>query len=640
MAIEVSETNATFEITVNETVSPITVTVETAGINAATQTALDAKQDVLVSGTNIKTINSESILGAGNIEIVSGGGTALTTTYDNADSNLTATNVKAALDELDADISAISGDFQGDLAIADTPTLDGYYFATESGTYTNAGSVVSDLTAGLNVITKIGATYGIVVIPFSTDGFAKWDDILSILNSTKNTVLSIPYFDSRYINATTLINSVNPSIEFTAGVGEEGTVQENRVYFENATSYATSERVAISKRNSYMCFAYTDWGDNNTDRAIIGEDVSGGFYIQVRLGLGVFTLNIVNPGATGPIFDLPVGFDKTQPIVLQIVNNEDETQAWINGEELVLSNSPTNNTGTHYIDTIGKLTTVISRNPEGGYVYQKIANTAPTKNELNKDLSILSSFLGLSDFDKINNTTAITSNAIIWAGQSNADGRGLLTVEGLSVRPNTIQTFDKNLLKFNRFQFTTTGVNRYISPEQSLFTYSEVFTTKPIYQIRQATGGTSFAANDWNKGDGQYDALINQFLHSKQLFNAQGVTPNYVMVWIQGESDGDTPTNAAAYQAALTQFFADVRTDTGLPNLPIVIGRLSNNQTGVSELSTIQAAQDAVAALSANNYIINTDSYAVGDGLHFTEAGCIQYGYDLFDLLDDEGLLI
>ena len=39
-------------------------------ISTATQTALDAKQDTLVSGTNIKTINGASLLGAGNIDIV------------------------------------------------------------------------------------------------------------------------------------------------------------------------------------------------------------------------------------------------------------------------------------------------------------------------------------------------------------------------------------------------------------------------------------------------------------------------------------------------------------------------------------------------------------------------------------------
>ena len=42
--------------------------------NKADKTELNAKQDALVSGTNIKTINNQSILGEGNIEIQGGGG--------------------------------------------------------------------------------------------------------------------------------------------------------------------------------------------------------------------------------------------------------------------------------------------------------------------------------------------------------------------------------------------------------------------------------------------------------------------------------------------------------------------------------------------------------------------------------------
>lgn len=40
-------------------------------------TLLDAKQDTLVSGTNIKTVNGNSLLGSGNIEISGGGGTVI-----------------------------------------------------------------------------------------------------------------------------------------------------------------------------------------------------------------------------------------------------------------------------------------------------------------------------------------------------------------------------------------------------------------------------------------------------------------------------------------------------------------------------------------------------------------------------------
>lgn len=53
--------------------------------NLATQSAVNAKQDALVSGTNIKTINNESLLGSGNINISGGGGDTLfvKVTYSN-----------------------------------------------------------------------------------------------------------------------------------------------------------------------------------------------------------------------------------------------------------------------------------------------------------------------------------------------------------------------------------------------------------------------------------------------------------------------------------------------------------------------------------------------------------------------------
>ena len=49
--------------------SNVTVTVPKEGGTLATQTGLSTKQNTLVSGTNIKTINSTSLLGSGNISI-------------------------------------------------------------------------------------------------------------------------------------------------------------------------------------------------------------------------------------------------------------------------------------------------------------------------------------------------------------------------------------------------------------------------------------------------------------------------------------------------------------------------------------------------------------------------------------------
>ena len=51
--------------------------------NFATKTELNAKQDALVSGTNIKTINGTSLLGPGDIIIEAGGGSEITDVLDN-----------------------------------------------------------------------------------------------------------------------------------------------------------------------------------------------------------------------------------------------------------------------------------------------------------------------------------------------------------------------------------------------------------------------------------------------------------------------------------------------------------------------------------------------------------------------------
>lgn len=57
----------------------------------ANTTQLNAKQDTLVSGTNIKTINNQSLLGSGNISISGGGGGGGTSDYNEL-SNLPSIN--------------------------------------------------------------------------------------------------------------------------------------------------------------------------------------------------------------------------------------------------------------------------------------------------------------------------------------------------------------------------------------------------------------------------------------------------------------------------------------------------------------------------------------------------------------------
>ena len=69
------------------------------------QTALDAKQASLVSGTNIKTINGNSLLGSGNIEIPGGGTTVI--------ANPTATGSEVVLNRIQIGDEHYKIDYEG-----------------------------------------------------------------------------------------------------------------------------------------------------------------------------------------------------------------------------------------------------------------------------------------------------------------------------------------------------------------------------------------------------------------------------------------------------------------------------------------------------------------------------------------------
>ena len=72
-----------------------------------TDTLVNAKQDTLVSGTNIKTINNNSLLGSGNISISAGGtvDTALDTTSTNPVQNQAIAN---AIDDLETNVTSLN----------------------------------------------------------------------------------------------------------------------------------------------------------------------------------------------------------------------------------------------------------------------------------------------------------------------------------------------------------------------------------------------------------------------------------------------------------------------------------------------------------------------------------------------------
>ena len=93
-----------------------------------TQGAYDAKQDKLVSGTNVKTINGQSILGSGDIQISGGGGS-----YDD-------TELRQEIDELNTQV----GNMQTDVTLANETALNAQMTAEQ------ANQTAMDVQNGLN----------------------------------------------------------------------------------------------------------------------------------------------------------------------------------------------------------------------------------------------------------------------------------------------------------------------------------------------------------------------------------------------------------------------------------------------------------------------------------------------------------
>jgi hypothetical protein len=122
-------------------------------VSSATQSALNAKQDTLVSGTNIKTVNGTSVLGSGNIAIssaVAWGG--VTGTLSNQ------TDLQTALDGKVDENSAITGATKTKVTYdqkglvtggADATTAD-IADSTDKRYVTDAQSTVIGNTSGTN----------------------------------------------------------------------------------------------------------------------------------------------------------------------------------------------------------------------------------------------------------------------------------------------------------------------------------------------------------------------------------------------------------------------------------------------------------------------------------------------------------
>jgi hypothetical protein len=162
---------------------------------------------------------------------------------------------------------------------------------------------------------------------------------------------------------------------------------------------------------------------------------------------------------------------------------------------------------------------------------------------------------------------------------------------------------------------------------------------------KQGQGGTSLAV-DWKPvvpyagGAGSRFAQFSQWLPlAVAQADARGTKLDLKgILWMQGETDAESAEAANAYLANLGAFFAAVdglwqglADKHALPKAAYrrVIGRI--NAPGFKFRDAVRKAQETYCADAAHRAVlIDTDKYPL-DWVHYTAAGQIQFGLDVFN---------
>lgn len=154
-----------------------------------------------------------------------------------------------------------------------------------------------------------------------------------------------------------------------------------------------------------------------------------------------------------------------------------------------------------------------------------------------------------------------------------------------------------------------------------------------LQSIHWAADGTAASGSDGVSYRGFQTTVANgmaalQAAYPAETFVIEG------MIWMQGESDATSDERSNLYEGALNSFLTDIRANYGA-NLPFVLGRLSTNQTDLTENATetvyfsrVRDAQTALAAADPFVEFVDTDSFSVkSDGIHFDNPGQQALGY-------------
>lgn len=159
-------------------------------------------------------------------------------------------------------------------------------------------------------------------------------------------------------------------------------------------------------------------------------------------------------------------------------------------------------------------------------------------------------------------------------------------------------------------------------PEIS-FSHEMAQQGRPFGLVKVSAGATTLA-KDWAPANqsGLYAKTIAQVQAAKRTRNIKVAG----VLWMQGESDGETAEMAEAYKSNLEQLMSAIRRDTGSGNVPFAACRVTSPASQFPYTVQVRKAQQEVEA--SNYRWFDCDSLTKGpDNLHYDTSGQIKLGY-------------
>ncbi|OIT04459.1 putative carbohydrate esterase [Nicotiana attenuata] len=133
--------------------------------------------------------------------------------------------------------------------------------------------------------------------------------------------------------------------------------------------------------------------------------------------------------------------------------------------------------------------------------------------------------------------------------------------------------------------------------------------------------------SEWQKGAFLYNQLVTRATAAKMQEESGEIR---AMLWYQGESDTMRMSDATAYKGRMQQFFTDLRSDLGLPDLLIIqVGLASGGKHYTEIVREAQLNPDLpnVVTVDAKGLQLQNDN------LHLTASSQVLLGQMMADAL-------